>query len=151
METQQQSPAPGGFDTDTMARLVRDTPPEQLKQGLRVNRDILIGEIFRRFPERLTDEGRRVNGAIKWKITGREDGGADRWFLVLENGEARTGRDLDVKPRVTLTMDALTFLQVVTGNANPAQLFIRRKLKVKGDLLFAARMERLFRVPRSSA
>lgn len=149
METQQQDPAPGGFDTDTMARLVRETPAEQLEEGLRVNRDVLIGEIFRRFPERLTAEGRKVNGAIKWKITGREDGGADRWFLVLENGEARAGRDLDVKPRVTLTMDALTFLRVVTGNANPTELFIRRKVKVRGDLLFAARMERLFRVPRS--
>ncbi len=110
---------------------------------------MLIGEIFRRFPERISEEGRRVSGAIKWKITGREDGGADRWFLVLENGEARTGRDLDVKPRVTLTMDALTFLQVVTGNANPVELFVRRKLKVRGDLLFAARMERLFSVPRA--
>jgi putative sterol carrier protein len=149
METSSDTPAPQGFDTDAMARLVRDTPPEQLKEGLRVNRDVLIGEIFRRFPERLTSEGRKVTGAIKWKITGREDGGADRWFLVLENGEARTGRDLDVKPRVTLTMDALTFLQVVTGNANPVELFIRRKLRVKGDLMFAARMERLFRIPRS--
>src|SRR4051794_469355 len=149
METSSDTSAPQGFDTDAMARLVRHPPPEQLKEGLRVNRDVLIGEIFRRFPERLTSEGRKVTGAIKWKITGREDRGADRWFLVLENGEARTGRDLDVKPRVTLTMDALTFLQVVTGNANPVELFIRRKVKVKGDLLFAARMERLFKVPRS--
>jgi predicted lipid carrier protein YhbT len=145
---QSSSPAPGGFDTDTMARLVRDTPPEQLEQGLRVNRDVLIGEIFRRFPERLTDEGRRTEAVIKWKITGRPDGGVDRWFLVIENGEARTGRDLNMKPRVTLTMDALTFLRTVTGNANPAQLFFRRKIKIKGDLLFAARIERLFQVPR---
>jgi putative sterol carrier protein len=148
VETSSQTSPSQGFDTEAMARLVRDTPERQLREGLRVNRDVLIGEIFRRFPERLTDEGRQARGAIKWKLTGREDGGSDRWFLVIENGEARTGRDLNVKPRVTLTMDALTFLQVVTGNANPAQLFLRRRIKVRGDLLFAARMERLFRVPR---
>jgi putative sterol carrier protein len=140
---------PQGFDTETLARLVRSTPTDTLKQGLKVNRDALISEIFRRFPERLSDEGRRARGAIKWKITGREDGGADRWFLVIEDGEARAGRDLDVEPRATITLDALTFLQVVTGNANPAVLFLRRRIKVNGDLLFAARMERLFEVPRT--
>lgn len=138
-----------GFDTETLARIVRSTPPDQLREGLRVNRDALLGEVFRRMPERLSEEGRRQRGVVKFKITGREDGGADRWFLILEGGTARTHRDLDLPARATITLDALTFLQLVTGNANPVELFVRRRLRVRGDLLFASRLPSLMTIPRS--
>ena len=149
MEASQGPPDPHGFDTEAMARVVRSTPPEQLRQGLRVNRDALLGEVFRRMPERLSAEGARQEGVIQFKITGREDGGDDRWFLVLEGGTARTGRDLGLRARATITLDALTFLQLVTGNANPVELFLRRRLRVRGDLVFASRLPSLMSIPRT--
>jgi len=142
-------PQPAGFDTETLARLVRSTPDEQLLAGLRVNRDVLIGEIFRRFPERLSEEGRQQNGVIKFKIGGREDGGADRWYIVLRDGGCETGRDLDLRARTTISLSALTFIKLVTGNANPVELFLTRRLRVRGDLVFAARMQSFFTIPGS--
>ena len=136
------------FDTKTLARMVREMPDEALRDGIRQNRDVLLGEVFRRFPEQLTAAGKRQNAVIKWRIGDRPDGGHDRWFVVLRGGGCEVGRDLDLKPRVTLQLGALDFLKVATGNANPVRLYLRRRLKVRGDLLFAARMERLFRVPR---
>lgn len=149
MTTPERKQEPQGFDTDTMARLVRSTPPEQLRKGLEVNRDVLIGEVFRRMPERVSAQGRDQKGVIQFKITGRSDGGADHWFLVLENGEARTGKELGLRARTTLVMDALTFLQLVTGNANPMELFLRRRLRVRGDLIFASRLPSLMSIPRT--
>jgi predicted lipid carrier protein YhbT len=140
-------PPTPGFDTEALARIVRSTPDDQLAEGLRQNRDVLLAEVFRRFPERLAAAGRRQNAVIKWKIGGRDDGGYDRWFLVLRDGRCEVARDLAVRPRVTLTVGALDFLKIVTGNANPAQMFLSRRLKVRGDLVYAARLQRFFTVP----
>jgi predicted lipid carrier protein YhbT len=136
------------FDTETLARMVREMPDDALEQGIRANRDVLLAEVFRRFPEQLTDAGRRVNAVIKWRIGGREDGGYDHWFVVLRDGTCEVGRDLDLRPRLTIQVSALDFLKVGTGNANPVRLFLRRRLRVRGDLRLAARMQALFAVPR---
>jgi putative sterol carrier protein len=55
--------------------------------------------------------------------------------------------DDGTEPRVTLRVDAADFLKLVTGNANPTMFFLRGKLKIKGDLGFAATLPRLFRMP----
>ena len=137
------------FDIATLARMVRELPPEQLREGLRVNRETLIGEVFRRFPERLSDTGRRQDGVIQWMIGDRADGGYDRWFVVLRDGECETGLDLGLKPRVTLKLGALEFMQLVTGNADPVRMLFTRKLRIRGDLIFAGKMQSFFRMPRS--
>ena len=151
MGSAEEQPAaqPAGFDTETLARLVRSTPDEQLIAGLKVNRDVLIGEIFRRLPERLTEEGRQQNGVIKFKIGGRPDGDADRWYIVLRSGGCETGRDLDLQPRTTISLSALSFIKLVTGNVNPVELFLTRRLRVRGNLVFAARMQSFFTIPGS--
>ena len=136
-----------GFDTASMAKMVRTVPDEQLEQGLRANGEQIVGEVFRRFPERLSEEGRRANAVIKWKL--RRKGGEDqRWFVVLEEGECKTGKDFDRKPDVTLSLKELDFLKLVTGNANPTQMFLTRRLRIRGDLMLAARMQRFFEIPR---
>lgn len=129
-----------------MARMVRSVPDDELEQGLRTNGEQIIGEVFRRFPERLSEEGRRAKAVIKWKIRPK-DGEDQRWFVVLESGECTTGRDLDRKPDVTLSLRQLDFLKLVTGNANPAQMFLTRRLRIRGDLMLAARMQRFFEIP----
>jgi putative sterol carrier protein len=145
---QSSAPGPAGFDTETLARLVRSTPDEQLKAGLRANRDVLIGEVFRRFPERLSEEGKRQNGVIKFKI-GRDEGEADRWYIVLRDGGCEVGRDLDLAARTTISLSALSFIKLVTGNANPVELYLTRRLRIRGDRVFAAQMQAFFKIPRA--
>jgi putative sterol carrier protein len=47
-------------------------------------------------------------------------------------------------------MDGVDFLKLVTGNANPTMSFIRGRLKVGGDLVFAAQLPGIFRTPTAS-
>lgn len=140
------------FGTAELARLVGSTPDEQLAAGLRANGESIVGEVFRRFPERLSPEGKRQRTAIEWRLRGigpAGDGDAvERWFVVLEGGECRTGRNLDVRPRVTFELGALDFLKLVTGNANPLKLALTGKLRIRGDLLFAPRVQGFFEIPR---
>ena len=48
---------------------------------------------------------------------------------------------------MTIVIDGVDFLKLVTGNANPVISFITGKLKIKGDLGFAAQIPGLFRIP----
>jgi predicted lipid carrier protein YhbT len=137
-----------GFDTASLARMLRSMPPAELAEGVRVNREALLGQAFERFPERLTDAGRRQRGAIQWRISGADTpDGYDRWFVLLHRGRCEVGRDLGVKPRVTLTVGPLDFLRLVTGAADPRRMFFTRRLRMRGDLLWAARMPSFFRPP----
>jgi hypothetical protein len=47
------------------------------------------------------------------------------------------------EPKATITMALADFLQLVGGRAHPAMLFMRGKLRVRGDLSYALRMSKL--------
>jgi hypothetical protein len=139
----------GVFDTAALARMVQTTPGEQLAEGMRLNREPILAEVFRRWPERLTDRGRRENGVILWRIA--EGGGADgydRWYVILGAGECRTARDLERRPRVTFTVGPVDFLRIATGTADPLRMVLTRRLRMRGDLLWARHLPAFFRVPR---
>jgi len=48
---------------------------------------------------------------------------------------------------VTITTDGVNFMKLVTGNAAGPMLFVSGKLKIAGDVPFAARMTSLFTIP----
>jgi putative sterol carrier protein len=140
---------PGRPDASEIARVVAAAPDEQLRVAMRSQmRELILDEVFRRFPE-YVDASKLdgIAGAMAWKITGRPDGRYDRYVVAIERGEVRAGRDLDVRPRMTIRLDGVDFLKLVTGNASPTMSFLKGRLRVKGDLVFAAQLPRLFRIP----
>jgi putative sterol carrier protein len=48
---------------------------------------------------------------------------------------------------VTLKLDGVNFLRLVTGNAIGPMLFMSGKLKIEGDLMFAAQIQSMFVLP----
>ena len=140
---------PTAVDDDYMAALIGRVRTDDLRERLQGGmRDVILGQVFARFPEYLNlDRTEDLQATLKWTLTGRDDGGADRWLVHIDHGTCTVGEDDGTKPRVTLKLDAADFLKLVTGNANPTMFFLRGKLKVKGDLGFAAALPRLFRMP----
>jgi len=140
---------PGAVDATRIAAVVRDAPDDALRRGMEGEiRELILDEIFRRFPEYLRRGPLDASEvALGFKITGRADGEADRYRVLIRDGEVTACRDLDVDPRVTIVMDGVDFLKLVTGNSNPVMSFITGKLKVRGDLGFAAQIPGLFRIP----
>jgi putative sterol carrier protein len=142
---------PQGLDTDQVARMVGTVPEEQLAGAMSgEGREMVLSEIFRRFPERISDAGKQENVAIEWRIGGGPGGEPESWFVVVEDGQCVTGKDLEAEPRVSFELDGVDFLRVVTGNANPVEMFMSGKLKIKGDLMYAARVQSMFVMPGSS-
>jgi putative sterol carrier protein len=138
-------------DPQAFARNVGAASDEQLAAGMSGDmRGQILDEVFGRIEAHFrADKAQQVEATIRFKITGRADGEADRYEAVIDKGTCRLAKDLVERPDVTITVDAATFLKLITGNANGPELFLRRKLKVKGDLALAARLTGLFALPRS--
>ena len=140
------------IDAEQFASLVGQASDEQLAEGLAQNRDILLDQVFERMPERFrADKASDLRAVVEWRVGDRPDGGHDRWQVVIENGSCRVIRDGDAEPTVSFTVCGVDFVRLVTGNASGPMLFTFGKLKIKGDLLLAARVQSFFELPRSTA
>jgi hypothetical protein len=131
-------------------RVVRDVPPERLEQVMRSPaRKPLLDGIFWSMPKQVdTDAAIGVKTAIRWDITGRADGQVDTYLLELDNGRARTSKGTDGEPpRLTITMDGVEFLRLVSGNLDPMQAYFKGRIQLAGDIMVAAKMAQLFRMP----
>jgi capsular exopolysaccharide synthesis family protein len=124
------------------------TPDGQGNGSESSTRLILTRRIFKAM-EREFDpkEGEGVDAVVHWEIGGRGDGGVDRWQVVISDGNCRAARELDREPTVTIKLDGLQLLELVTGIASGPELFISGKLKMEGDVVLAARLVSLFRIP----
>ena len=134
---------------DGVGRLVRDTPPARLEQIMRspARRPLLDG-IFWQMPRQL-DAARAagVSTAIRWRITGRADDGVDTYHLLVDDGRARTTREPHPDPRLTITMDGVELLRIVSGNSDPMKAYFKGRVQLSGDIMAAAQVAQLFRMP----
>ena len=135
---------------DWAARTIRSQPAERLDRVMRTPlRRLALEAIFWQMPRHL-DRRRAaaVEAAIRWRISGRADGGEDVYDLVLADGRARVKRGGRAEaPRLTITIDGAEFLRVAVGSSNPVNAYLGGKLALRGDVMQAARLTMLFRIP----
>ena len=136
------------IDVGEVAKLVGSATDEQLEEVMKgPQRDDILAEVFRQMEEFYRPGPAPAEAVLAWVITGRPDGGEDRWYVALQGNTCKTGQEALGDPRVTMTMDGPTFLRLVTGNAAGPMLFISGKLKIEGDIPFAAQVQSLFEIP----
>jgi putative sterol carrier protein len=138
------------FDAATLARLARRTPRPLLRAAsLPPLRPLVVAEIFRRMPSELKQTAAAPDAVIRWRITG--DDGSDpveTWYLVFDDGKCRTTtRAPEGEPRTTLTVSALDLLRLASGQEPPMAMFQSGRVKISGDLFFAAQLQGMFRIP----
>jgi putative sterol carrier protein len=143
---------PTQVDAQELARNLAQASDEQLAELMRGElRAQILAEIFRRMTEHFrADAAAGIDAVIHWRIGGRADGGADDYETVIREGActAQEGFEVD-EARVTFTVDGADFLRLVTGNAAGPTLFMTGKLKIEGDLMFAASAASLFTIPKA--
>ena len=141
---------PSEVDAAELARNMSQATDAQLAELMAGPlRDEILDEVFRRMADHFrADRAGDTDAVIHWRITGREDDAHDVFETVIAGGacEARRGTTRD-DSRVTFTISGAHFLRLVTGNAAGPMLFMRGKLKIDGDVLFAASAASLFEIP----
>ena len=137
-------------DPAEFARNIAAATDEQLAEGMAGPlRDQILDEIFGRMAQHFrAEKAPPGESVLHWRIGGRTDGGHDEFETVIANGlcEAHRGARHD-DARVTFTIGGPDFLRLVTGNVAGPQRFMTGKLKIEGDLMFAASTASLFEIP----
>jgi putative sterol carrier protein len=111
-------------------------------------RRAILWVIFRLMERQLDSEkARDTEAVIHWTITTPSGDVDERWQLVLERGTAKVSRHPDRTPSLTITIDAERFIELASGTGSAPAMFMQGKLKVDGDLMLAARLPALFRIP----
>ena len=142
---------PSQVDAEELARNLSQASDEQLAELMSGEmRPLILDEIFNRMAEHFRPESARdVDAVIHWRIGGRSDGGADEYETVIRDDACEAHRGLaPEEPRVAFAIDGADFLKLVTGNAAGPMLFMSGKLKIEGDLMFAASAASLFTIPK---
>jgi hypothetical protein len=133
------------------AQLVKSTPAEKLQAAMQgEDRGKILDAIFARFPGLFrADRAGSTNAVVHWNISDRPDGGTDTYEVVIEDGTCTVSESAGREPKLSLTLGAVDFLNVVSGTGNPVMLFMTGKLKAKGDLGLAANIQNLFDLPKA--
>ena len=84
---------------------------------------------------------------IRWRITGRPDDGVDVYQLVVDKGQVKTVKGESGDPKLTVTMDAVEFLKLASGNLDPMQAYFKGRIELTGDIMVAAKLAQLFKMP----
>lgn len=138
---------PSAVRPEQFAALVRDASDQQLEEGFRENREVLLEEIFRRMPEQFDPErGAGVEAVIEWQIT-RPDGEPDRWQVAIRDGACTATRDGSADPDVSMRVGPVDFVKLITGVEAGPKMFVFGRLRIRGNLMLAARMQGWFRLP----
>ncbi|KAG4423802.1 hypothetical protein IFR04_003098 [Cadophora malorum] len=77
-------------------------------------------------------------------------GETESWHIDLKN-KGEVGKGLGDKPTVTLSLSEEEFGKLVSGKANAQRLFMSGKLKVKGDVMKATKMEPILKKAQTKA
>jgi hypothetical protein len=133
------------------AQLVKSTPDSKINEVMSgPDRTKILDEVFNRMPALFRpDKAGNTQAVIHWNVTGGADGSTDSYETVIENGACTVTNTPVRDPKLTMTMDALTLLKVVSGDGNPMMMFMTGKVKAKGDLGIAAQIAKLFDIPKA--
>ncbi|MFL5865866.1 MAG: SCP2 sterol-binding domain-containing protein [Thermoleophilaceae bacterium] len=89
-----------------------------------------------------------LEAVVEFWVAGRRHGRSYNWQVVVEDGACQVTDELERDPDLTIEIDGVHFLKLVTANANGPALFLKGDLKLDGDLMLASRLPRLFRPAR---
>ncbi|WP_208630267.1 SCP2 sterol-binding domain-containing protein [Amycolatopsis kentuckyensis] len=133
------------------ASLVASASRTQLESVVadRALRERVLDEIFARMGAHIRpDRARDLQAVVHWRLSGgMGEGGFDRYETTIAHGSCTVSREMHGRPRVTITIAPADFFRLITHQATPAVLFVTGRIKVKGDLAFAAGLIGFFDLP----
>lgn len=102
-----------------------------------------VREIFDKMPETfLKEKAAGWNAIIQFDITGE---GGGQWYAAITNGELAVVEGPHQNPQLTLSACARDYIDISTGKLNGQLAFMTGRLKAKGDLALAMKMQSVFK------
>lgn len=101
-----------------------------------------IGQTFNTMKGSLNAElVKTTQGVYQFDLSGEHPG---VWYIDLKNGSGSMGSgEPPSKADVLMNLDSDTFIKMFTGSLKPTMAFMSGKLKIKGDMALAIKLEKL--------
>lgn len=100
-----------------------------------------VHALFQQMKEKVAanpDKIANFKGAYQFELTGA---GGGTYHAVFDNGAYDIGEGAAANPGCTVTMSADDFMALVGGKLNPTTAFMTGKLKIKGDMGLAMKLQ----------
>jgi putative sterol carrier protein len=121
----------GRIDDATLARTMADDQA----------RAVVLHGIFGQLPDRLAPErAAGLDATIHWRIGSRPD----EWTVRICDGNCSVSEGLSGVPTVSLSIDSVAFLRLISGAATGVGMLLSGKLRLRGSMMFARQIEKLF-------
>jgi len=111
---------------------------------------VVLSTIFSQMPRRVDrDRARGMNAVVRWRVRRNEREAPEVYDLVFTDGRARIERPAAGAPdaRLTITLRTTELIKLATGSLDPMDAYFGGRLQLSGDILLAAKLATLFRVP----
>lgn len=101
-----------------------------------------VAAFFDQVPDKVNKEKTKgMDCTYQFDITG-DDGG--QWYIVISDGDAAVNAGAAENPSITITMEASNFVNLLQGKLNGQMAFMTGKLKIKGDMGLAMKLQSVF-------
>ena len=104
-----------------------------------------VDEIFSEMETRLKAHPEKIagiNATYQFDLTG--DGGKEKW-VKIDGENSGMGDGQSESPNITITMAESDFQDLVAGKLDGTMAFMSGKLKVKGDMGLAMKLQNILR------
>ncbi|XP_019410594.1 PREDICTED: hydroxysteroid dehydrogenase-like protein 2 isoform X1 [Crocodylus porosus] len=137
--------ASSGFREEKKADGAKHTGPEGSQISLETSTTKPLGSVAETFKiiEGIINEDvvKSTQGVFLFELSGEEGG---TWYIDLKNKGGNTGSgEPPVKADVIMSMSSNDFVRMFTGKLKPTMAFMSGKLKIKGNMSLALRLEKL--------
>lgn len=107
-----------------------------------MNKATSIQEIFENIDEGFNpDKAEGVDAIFQFDLTGE---GGGRYWIKVANKTAEVEEGTHPEPTLTVTAEASDYLAMVNGELNAMMAFMQGKVKVKGDMGLAMKLQAMF-------
>jgi putative sterol carrier protein len=145
----EQAPDLSGISPEEFVALVSSASDEQLAEAMSgAQREAALREIFARMADHLDPaKAAGQDAVVHFQILGAPDGGYDEFEVIVRDGKCTVSETPAEQPRVTLKVQPVAFLKLISNQRSGPELFMAGQLKIEGDLMFAAQIATLFKIP----
>jgi putative sterol carrier protein len=101
-----------------------------------------VQDVFAAMPGRfLPEQASGVNATVQFDVTG--DGGG-QWAVTIADGKCSVVEGAAANPTMTMSVAAADYLAIINGELNAMNAFMQGKVKIKGDMALAMKVQKMF-------